>query len=250
MPELGQFQSAFVASLAGNRAALAPWCAPDAPGLAVYANTIATGAVEALATRFPTVARITGTEWFVAAARDFAVAQPPASPVLHSYGAGFADWLAGFSPAADLPYLADIARLDAAWSRAYFAADALVLDAAALTQIAAADLPRTTLRLHPATTLLQFDTNIVSLWHAQQPPANGNFSREAFPEAALVTRRGVDILVTVVNADVAAFCRACAEHASLPDAAHAVTGASALADIIATAFNAAAFSALAQFDGD
>ena len=39
---------------------------------------------------------------------------PPTSPVLTEYGDGFADWIAGFEPAAALPYLADMARLERA----------------------------------------------------------------------------------------------------------------------------------------
>ena len=52
MSELLGFQDAFVAALAGDGARLSPWLVSsdaDAPGLAVYRNTIAKGCVDALA---------------------------------------------------------------------------------------------------------------------------------------------------------------------------------------------------------
>ena len=58
--------------------------------------------------------------------------QPPRSPLLAIYGDEFADFIAAFEPARELPYLADVARLEAARTRAYHAADATPLDAGRL----------------------------------------------------------------------------------------------------------------------
>ena len=65
-------------------------------------------------------------------ARAYALAEPPRSPVLMDYGAGFADFIAGFAPAASLPYLPDVARIERAWREAYHAADAEPLTAGGL----------------------------------------------------------------------------------------------------------------------
>ena len=58
------FFDAFDAALAGNAEALAPWLKSPAPGLAVYRNTIASGAIDALAATFATIQLMTGDDWF------------------------------------------------------------------------------------------------------------------------------------------------------------------------------------------
>ena len=88
--------------------------------------------MKALGTRFPATSRIVGEEFFNAMARVFVIAHPPRSPLLMTYGDDFPDFIADFEPAAELPYLADVARLEAARTRAYHAADAVLLDPAAV----------------------------------------------------------------------------------------------------------------------
>ena len=59
-------------------------------------------------------------------------AEPPRSPLLFQYGGSFADFIAGFAPAAPLPYLRDMARLEYAQGLAYHAADREPLPPASL----------------------------------------------------------------------------------------------------------------------
>jgi hypothetical protein len=54
----------------------------------------------------------------------FARANPPRSPVMAHYGAGFAGFIEEFPPAAGLPYLADVARLELLRVHAYHAVEA------------------------------------------------------------------------------------------------------------------------------
>ena len=62
-------------------------------------------------------------------ARAFVAATPPRTPVLTTYGDEFAEFIAAFEPARELAYLADVARLEAARTHAYHAADAVPVDA-------------------------------------------------------------------------------------------------------------------------
>ena len=91
---------------------LATWNGSD-PALrfAVYRNNVVVSLVAALADTFPVVRELVGADFFTAMARLYVAEQPPSSPVLAHYGDGFADWLAQFEPAANLPYLADMAPL-------------------------------------------------------------------------------------------------------------------------------------------
>ena len=96
---------------------------------AVYRNNVVAGLVRALKDRFPVVERIVGEEFFGAMARVFVVERPPRSPLLATYGDDFAAFIAAFEPARELVYVAAVARLEAARTRAYHAADATPLDA-------------------------------------------------------------------------------------------------------------------------
>src|SRR5438876_7559091 len=91
---------------------------------AVYRNNVVAGLVKALRTNFPVVEKIVGDEFFAAMARVFVTQQPPRAPLLAIYGEAFPAFVAAFEPARELPYLADVARLEAARTRAYHAADA------------------------------------------------------------------------------------------------------------------------------
>src|SRR4029077_17776024 len=111
------------------------WHNSDRPQVrfAVYRNNVVLGLVSSLEARFPATRRIVGEDFFKGAARLFAATQPPRSPLMMFYGDAFPDFLADFEPAREVPYLADVARLEAARTRAYHATDAKPLTPAALS---------------------------------------------------------------------------------------------------------------------
>ena len=80
--------------------------------LAIHRNTALHGLVNALRLSCPTVDALVGEAFFDQAALAFIEDSPPATVWLTGYGCGFADFLASYEFAADLPYLADVARLD------------------------------------------------------------------------------------------------------------------------------------------
>ena len=82
------------------------------------------GLVSALEARFPAIRKIVGEDFFKGAAKLFATTQPPRSPLMLFYGDAFPTFFADFEPAREVPYLADVARLEAARTRANHAADA------------------------------------------------------------------------------------------------------------------------------
>ncbi len=148
------------------------------PGFAVYRNTVLKGCIDALQANFPAVARLVGDEWFRAAAAVYARREPPTAPTLLSYGQTFAEFLAHFEPAAELPYLADVARVDRLWSEAHVAADDDTLDPAALAQLAPEDMRRLSLRPHAAARWAWCDEHpIYTLWSRNRESA-GEFDAE------------------------------------------------------------------------
>ncbi len=173
----------------------------------VHRNNVIVSLVGALADTFPVVRELVGAEFFDAMAREYAAAQPPRSPVMAHYGEGFAHWLADFEPAAGVPYLADMARLERARVRAFHAADAEALCAADLARHLAEPqrLPYARLRLHPSLSVIESPWAIVSLWAAHQGRAALDGVEPARGEAALVLRIDDEAAVLGIDAATAAF---------------------------------------------
>ena len=88
----------------------------------IYRNNVFASLTDALATRFP-VCPLVGDEFFRALAGVFVELSPPRSPVLMFYGDEFATFIDTFPPASSVPYLGDVARLEAGRTHAYHAAD-------------------------------------------------------------------------------------------------------------------------------
>jgi len=116
MLSLAEFQFTMAADLldGGMRTArLLPGDASMvAAALKVHRNTVLMGLSKALRLTYPTVAWLTGEDFFDQAAFAFASANPPRDACLSDYGDGFASFLEDYAPAARLAYLADVARFD------------------------------------------------------------------------------------------------------------------------------------------
>jgi hypothetical protein len=82
--------------------------------LGVHRDTALGGLVTALRLSFPTVDALVGPDFFDQTARAYVEHTAPVQARLSDYGAGFADFLQTYGPAAGLPYLPDAARFDRA----------------------------------------------------------------------------------------------------------------------------------------
>lgn len=249
-PDDRAFFDAFDAALAGDASALSPWLAAySPPGLQVYRNTITSGAIDALVATYATVVMMTGEDWFRAAAREYARAHPPREPALLAYGNTFPAWLATFVPATDAPYLPGISHLDWLWWQSWSAADAELLDGAALSQLSPEMLSELTLSLHPSVRIATFDTGIPSLWLAHQAlTRGGDHILGDAPEHMLFVRTGSQIETRVIAAAPCAFIAALSEGASLLEAGEAALAADpdcALNQIIVTGLALGLFTHLA-----
>ena len=218
------FLDAFAAALAGDAEPLAAWW-PDLErgeaALSVYRNTVAKGCADTLVSLFPAVARVVGADWLRQAALLHAAEHPPRRPVMMDYGGAFADWLAGFPPAADMPYLPGLARLDRLWTEAHLAADADPLDAGAFAGLTAEDFGRLAAGLHPSLRLAEFEDGTPGLWRALREPDDALADLELAPEtqAIAVLRPQGEVRSLLLGAGALAFLQACADGQSLADAA-------------------------------
>jgi hypothetical protein len=186
---------------------------------AVYRNNVMVGLVEALRTQFPAVEKIVGDEFFVAMARVFVAAYPPRSPILVHYGDALADFIASFEPATELPYLADVARLEAARTRAYHAADTVPLNPSYWQMLDPGALHSMRVRLHPSVQILRSSYPLVTIWAMNSGKSELRPIEDWRGEDAVIARPHSDVEVRALTAGGAIFLTALAAGASLADAA-------------------------------
>ncbi len=168
---------------------------------AVHRNNVLSSLVEALAENCPVTRALVGAEFFQAMALAFVSATPPKSPLLHSYGQGFAEFIEGFPPAAGLPYLADMTRLELARVRSYHAADAQAIAPAVLAEYLAKPQQLTTLclQLHPAVQVIRSGYAVLSLWAAHQPAGSLAAVDPYCAEQGLLLRPELEVLLLPIT---------------------------------------------------
>jgi hypothetical protein len=167
---------------------------PGPKRFAVYRNNVVVGLTETLKDAFPAVLRIVGADFFRAMARAYVMIDPPRSPILLDYGAGFPDFILRFEPAAVLPYLADVARIERAWTEAYHAPEATPIDPGVFMAIDSDQLPAVRLALHPSLRVVRSQFPALTIW--QMNVAGG------VPAPVDLGAGGEDVLVVRQSADV------------------------------------------------
>lgn len=171
--------------------------------LGIYRNTVLSALVNALRLSYPTVQRLVGADFFEGAAREFIHGHAPTSAYLNDFGGEFPPFLAQFPPAASLPYLADVARLEWAVNRALHAPDVPALDLARLASLGEAAFAGVRFTIHPSVSLLQLMTPADAIWRAvldQDQAAMAAIDLRAAPVYLLVERDAAGIQVRRLTA--------------------------------------------------
>lgn len=217
-------QAGFAAAVLDPRrpapAGLRTWNGSDpAQRFAVYRNNVAVSLVDALAARFPVCRQLVGETFFRAMARAHAAATPPDGPLLFRYGERFADFIDGFAPAASLPYLGDVARLEAARTRALHASEAVPVGADGFAAVPAAGLADLRVALHPSVVVVRSCWPIVAIWAAHHGQGTLNGIDLSVAEDALVARPGHEAEVHLLPPGAAVFLTALAVGRPLGSAA-------------------------------
>lgn len=197
------------------------------PGFQVYRNTVMAGCVDALQANFPTVCQFVGPDWFRGAARCHVQRHPPEQPALVHYGKDFPDFLAGFEPAAAMPWLADLARADLMHLEALFSADEDPLPASRVASLGPDQLAGARLRPHPSARWAWFDAApIATLFQRHQAaretgadPDLGDVLWRA--EGLLLVCDGSAVRSWAIGRPAIVFLSACAARQTLADAAGA-----------------------------
>lgn len=248
--DLARFLDAFA------RAVMDPISEPDVqvealvaqPAFALYRNTVMKGCIDALQANYPTVTKLVGDEWMRAAAAIYARETPPTEPTLLRYGSSFADFLARFEPAADLPYLPGVAQLDRFWIEAHLAPDEELLDATPIARLTPDALAATALHPHAATRWIWFaEAPVFTIWSRNRGNEVSAGNSDWKPEGALLVRPRDTVQWIEIDAGACAFLDECAAGRSVAAAANAALEVKSDCDLtrlMSTLLAAGAFSGM------
>lgn len=220
-------QHAFAAALLDPRKACPPGVvsangADPQSRFAVYRNNVLSSLINALADNYPVVVQLVGEEFFRGMAGVYVQSAPPRSPVMSDYGDDFAEFVEQFEPAACVPYLSDVARLERLHVQAWHAADAEPMAQELIVEALSSPTLTRHLKigLHPSLRLLQSPFAVVTIWAAHQHETPVPF--EAFPaQNALVLRHGLDVEVFAISHAAHGFITALQQGVSLSAAIEA-----------------------------
>ena len=218
---------------------------------AVYRNNVTVSLIDALASIYPAVQRITGPDFFRAMARFHVRSTPPSSPLLFDYGRDFPDFIEAYEHAQAMPWLADVARIERAWLDAYHARDAAPLSPVRLSAIAPERLADAVFIPHPAMRIVRSPFSAATIFATNRDDAPVERIDASVPEDALITRPDFDVTVRHLPPGGAAFAACLASGRPLGEAAASALETSVEFDIasnIAGLIDAGAFTSLAAGD--
>ena len=242
MPELREMQENFAAAL--TDAAQAPRVAGvlfrGAPAgtvdrIAIYRGNMVANARKALANAYPIIVKIVGDEFFDGLAREYLRRYPSVSGDLNQHGGEFARFIAEFPHTQDLPYLADVARLEWLAHLAHYAADAPAFDATRLASIAESEWSELRPVLAPACALLESPWPLARIWEVHQDDYSGEFAvdLDAGPDCVLVQRPRFRVLVASISTGAYRFLQLAASGDTITVALEAALEAEAGFDLLA-----------------
>jgi hypothetical protein len=132
----------------------------------VYANGYFYRILEVLKEDYPATLAVAGDDHFHNLATGYLIDYPPAQPSIHFAGLNFAAYLATHPLRARWPFVADLARLERATLESFHAAGAPTLEAHAMRALSPAEWPALTIRLHPATRLIDSEWRVDTVLRA------------------------------------------------------------------------------------
>lgn len=179
--------AALLASLRGSPALSAE------DGLAIYHNAYRARLLDTLRDDYPALHRWLGDDEFERLAQAYLRAHPSQHYSLRWLGARLPDFLEGHPIAAQSAPLAELARLEWAFTLAFDAADGTPLTLEAMASLPPAEWPSLRVRLLPSVQWLPCRHNSLALWRAAKAegedlPPNQPLEQE---EVCLIWRQGL-----------------------------------------------------------
>ena len=170
-----------------------------AAAISVYRNNVRASLSKALAEKFPVIVQLVGEDFFKATAQEYFNEYPPTSPLIADYGNDFPIFLDAFDPVQNLPYLADMARLEIAWLGAYRAADAVALEPDTIMAASGGDPSQLTFTPHPSLRLLRSNFAVGSIWRRHQQNSSETKINAGIGECIMIARPARDVKVNIIS---------------------------------------------------
>lgn len=193
----------------------------------VYRNNVISSMMRGLASRYAVTRALLWPDTFDGIARLYVVTEPPRSSVLSQYGASFPQFLRAVGEGAAAEFVADVAEIENARTRAYHAADAVPLAADFFAHLSADEVLNLRLTLHPSAILLRSRFPAVSIWRALLH-GDADYDVAWKSEAALVVRPHLDVEVWDLPPGAYEFFAAITKGETVGDAAAAAAGSDAV----------------------
>jgi hypothetical protein len=189
--------------------------------LSIYRHNVFSNLRGALSDLYPIIENVVGKAFFAAMADYFIRVTPSCSGDLNLFGAEFAAFIKAYTPASDLPYLVDVAKMEWAWHCAFHAADANALDLARLASVPAESHALLKFKLHPSAQLLASPFPLFDIWRVNQPEYEGDMQLDwkTAGDHLLVFRPDVEVEMRQLDAASFAFLSALCEGHTLEVAA-------------------------------
>jgi hypothetical protein len=187
--------------------------------LEIYRRTVIGTLQRALGEIYPVCRRLVGEQFFAGMARIFARQYPSESPDLADYGKQFDAFITTFEPARELPYLADVARLEWCWHRAFHAPDEPALDPNSFSAVPVDDIERIVFWLPRSARLLQSVYPVEQIWKVNQPDWKGDLNVDLDHGGLnmIIWRQGNDMRIDELNDAAWDFLRKINDGAAMAD---------------------------------
>jgi hypothetical protein len=170
---------------------------PSTTAFAIYQHGIITRFQKVLKKIYSVCHALVGDDFFSGTTYAFIQQTPSRSPDINTYGQPFANFISQFAPAACLPYLADVARLEWASHHSFTAADDNPYDWQTINQ----EQPLTFL-LTASSTLLATPYPIHRIWEVNQTDYQGDQTITIEPNKTyylFIWRKNFNLCIDVIS---------------------------------------------------
>ena len=201
--------------------------------LAIYRHNMMSNLAGALKDVFPVVKRVVGDAFFQHAAEQFIVATPSRSGDLNRFGREWPAFLGNYLHATELPYLADVARLEWAWHECFHAASAPSFDVCRLAAVPADVYGSLRVTLHPALRLVASAFPLLHIWQVNQLDYTGDMAINwhSEPETLLLRQENGAVVIEALPAAAFRFLAALDDGGTLEAATESALASDAAFDL-------------------
>jgi hypothetical protein len=222
MTELQEIQVKIAAAVKNKQweAALPFICShgslPHRQGLEVYQNSIEAALIYSLRDTYEVCHALVGDDFFTAMAAQYVQVTPSSSPNINVYGESFSEFIANFPPANSVVYLADVARLEWAWLKAFNGKNNVTLPMSHFEKLLNLDIEKIIFTLPADATLLSSDYPIHKIWNMHHHQKQDAISLDEGGVQLLIWRQDFQMRMDLLNPLQWAFLNYLQMHLTLP----------------------------------